>query len=122
MQGWPLGNTLGFYARLAPIAIRPKDEETCLNCKTLECYHGSETVEPCPTHLTIGKFSQNTFCLSCGNCVLSCPKKNVTWNLRTMGSEAADDARPLWDGAWFMLGLLGITSFHGLTMLPYWSD
>ena len=39
-----------------------------------------------------------------------------------MGSEATDEARPRWDGAWFMLGLLGITTFHGVTMLPFWTD
>jgi polyferredoxin len=118
----PVGRTLGFYARLAPIALRPKAQETCASCKTMECYRGSEKVEPCPTSLTIGKFSQNTYCLSCGNCVLSCPHENVTWRLRTMGSEAMSDARPTWDGAWFMLLLLSVTTFHGLTMFPGWTD
>lgn len=118
----PVGRTLGFYARLAPIALRPKEQETCASCTTLECYRGSEKVEPCPTSLTIGKFSQNTYCLSCGNCVLSCPHKNVSWRLRTPGSEAMEDAPPTWDGAWFMLALLGITTFHGVTMLPVWTD
>lgn len=120
--GCPVGRTLGFYARLAPIALRPKDQDVCANCNTLECYRGSEAVEPCPTSLTIGKFSQNTYCLSCGNCVLSCPKENVSWRLRTMGSEAMSDARQTWDGAWFMLVLLGITMFHGVTMLEVWTD
>jgi polyferredoxin len=118
----PVGRTLGFYSRLAPIALRPKEQETCASCTTLECYRGSGTVEPCPTKLTIGKFSQNTFCISCGNCVLSCPYKNVSWRLRTMGSEANAEARPSRDGTWFMLILLGITTFHGVTMLPGWSD
>jgi polyferredoxin len=118
----PVGRTLGYYSRLAPIALRPKQQETCATCTTLECYRGSDKVEPCPTNLTIGKFSQNTFCLSCGNCVLSCPYKNVSWRLRTMGSEATAEAKPSSDGTWFMLILLGITTFHGLTMLPGWSD
>lgn len=118
----PVGRTLGFYARLAPIALRPKEQKTCANCTTMECYRGSDKVEPCPTSLTIGKFSQNTYCLSCGNCVLSCPYDNVTWRLRTMGSEAMSDAKPTWDGAWFMLVLLSITTFHGLTMMPGWTD
>lgn len=118
----PVGRTLGYYSRLAPIALRPKEQKTCASCTTLECYRGSDEVEPCPTNLTIGKFSQNTFCISCGNCVLSCPYDNVSWRLRTMGSEATIDARPSWDGTWFMLILLGITTFHGVTMLPGWTD
>lgn len=118
----PVGRTLGYYSRLAPIALRPKEQETCASCTTLECYRGSDSVEPCPTNLTIGKFSQNTFCISCGNCVLSCPHKNVSWRLRTMGSEATTEAKPSSDGTWFMLILLGITTFHGVTMLPGWTD
>jgi ferredoxin len=118
----PVGRTLGYYARLAPIAIRPVDQATCDSCKTLECYNGSKDIEPCPTSLVVGRFSQNTNCLSCGNCVLSCPHQNVSWRLRSMGSEAKDQARLQWDGAWFMLILLGITVFHGLTMMEFWGE
>jgi len=118
----PVGRTLGYYARLAPVAVRPVMQATCDSCKTLECYNGSRDIEPCPTHLVVGRFSQNTFCLSCGNCVRSCPHGNVTWWLRSPGSEAQDLARPQWDGAWFMLALLGITTFHGLTMMPFWGE
>jgi polyferredoxin len=118
----PVGRTLGYYARLAPIAIRPVDQATCDSCKTLECYNGSKDIEPCPTSLVVGRFSQNTNCLSCGNCVLSCPHQNVSWRLRSMGSEAKDQARLQWDGAWFMLVLLGITAFHGLTMMEFWGE
>ncbi|HYD94503.1 MAG TPA: 4Fe-4S binding protein [Noviherbaspirillum sp.] len=118
----PVGRTLGYYARLAPVAVRPVDQKTCDSCKTLECYNGSKEIDPCPTHLVVGRFSQNTNCLSCGSCMQSCPHQNVSWQLRPMGSEAKDQARPQWDGAWFMLLLLGITIFHGLTMMPFWRD
>jgi polyferredoxin len=118
----PVGRTLGYYARLAPVAVRPVEQKTCDRCTTLECYKGSALIEPCPTKLVVGRFSQNTFCISCGNCALSCPYQNVTWRLRSIASEAGDQARPQWDGAWFMLALLGITSFHGLTMLPLWGE
>lgn len=30
------------------------------------------------------------------------------------------EARPHWDESWFMLSLLALTTFHGLTMLPQW--
>ncbi|WP_420474575.1 4Fe-4S binding protein [Noviherbaspirillum sp. ST9] len=120
----PVGRTLGYYSRLAPVSVRPVEQSTCDTCKTLECYNGSKDIEPCPTHLVVGRFSQNTNCLSCGSCMLSCPKQNVTWRLRPLGSEAKDQsqARPQWDGAWFMLALLGITIFHGLTMMEFWGE
>ncbi len=118
----PVGRTIGFYSRLSPIAVRPVSQETCDRCSTLECYHGSRDIEPCPSRLVVGRFSENTFCLSCGNCSLSCPEKNVSWRLRTVDSEAKKTVVPGWDAAWFMLALLGITSFHGITMIPQWSS
>ena len=118
----PVGRTLGFYSRLSPIAVRPQLQSTCDSCKTMECYHGSQQIEPCPSKLVVGRFSENTNCLSCGNCVLSCPSHNVSWQLRTMDNEAKKAGTPGWDAAWFMLALLGITSFHGLTMLPQWGE
>ena len=118
----PVGRTVGFYSRLSPIEVRPVQQSTCDSCKTLECFHGSKVIEPCPSKLVVGRFSENSFCLSCGNCVLSCPSQNVSWRLRTMDTEAKKAGTPGWDSAWFMLALLGITTFHGITMIPQWSQ
>ncbi len=116
----PVGRTVGFYAQLAPVELRPIDAQVCASCTTLDCYHGNDTVEPCPTHLVMGRLTQNTYCISCGNCTQSCPQQNISWRLRPQSLEAIKGARPHWDEAWFMLGLLALTSFHGLTMLPFW--
>ena len=118
----PVGRTIGFYSQLAPVELRPVDADVCAQCTTLECYHGTEVVEPCPTHLTMGRFAQNTYCTSCGNCVIGCPYQNVAWRLRSLASEARVGARPRWDEAWFMVALWAITTFHGLSMKPYWAD
>ena len=116
----PVGRTVGAYAQLAPIELRPIEQTTCDQCKTLDCYYGNEQVEPCPTHLVMGRLTQNTYCTSCGACVLSCPHDNINWRLRTMASEAMNSARPHWDEAWFMLALMSLTSFHGVTMMSFW--
>ena len=60
----PVGRTIGFYSQLAPVELRPIDTDICADCTTLECYHGTETVEPCPTHLVMGRLKQNTYCTS----------------------------------------------------------
>lgn len=118
----PVGRTVGFYAQLAPVELRAIDGKVCENCTTLDCYHGNKDVEPCPTHLVVGRLKQNTYCTSCGACTRSCPHDNVSWRLRPMSSEAIEGARPHWDEAWFMLALLTLTSFHGLTMVLPWQD
>ena len=75
----PVGRTIGFYSQLAPVELRPIDPDICAKCTSLDCYHGTETIEPCPTHLVMGKLKQNTYCISCGNCTQSCPDHNIAW-------------------------------------------
>lgn len=116
----PVGRTIGFYAELSPVALRPIDSDICARCTTLECYHGTAEVEPCPTHQVMGSMKQNTYCISCDACSRSCPHQNVAWRLRSVGQEIIQAAHPRWDEAWFILGLLALTSFHGTTMLPVW--
>lgn len=116
----PIGRTVGFYAQLAPLELRPKNHDICAKCTSLDCYHGNETVDACPTHLVMGRLTQNTYCTSCGNCSRACPYDNITWRLRPPSTEAIQTARPHWDEAWFMLGLMALTAFHGLTMMPFW--
>ena len=118
----PVGRTIGFYSQLSVVELRPIDADTCARCTTLECYHGSDDIEPCPTWLVMGRLQQNSYCLSCGNCSQSCPQQNVAWRFRPPSVEALHSARPHWDEAWFMIGLLALTGFHGLTMMPFWED
>jgi len=118
----PVGRTVGFYGQLAMVELRPRQQQTCIDCKTLECYHGTEEVEPCPTHLVMGTLTQSTYCTSCSACTMSCPHDNVGWRVRSPAAEAIQHARPHWDEAWFMLGLLGLTTFHGITMLEFWEQ
>jgi ferredoxin len=70
----------------------------------------------------MGRLKQNTYCTSCGNCSQSCPEQNVAWRLRPPSQEAIQDARPHWDEAWFMLSLLALTAFHGVTMMPFFEE
>jgi len=116
----PVGRTVGIYAQLAPVELRHIDTEVCNNCTTVDCYHGTEEIEPCPTGLVMKNLRENTYCTSCGNCVQSCPDQNIAWRPRPMSREALHDARPKPDEAWFMLGLLALTGLHGLTMMPFW--
>ena len=118
----PIGRTIGVYSQLSPVALRPIVEDTCRTCTTLDCFHGNETIAPCPTKLVMGRLQESTYCISCGNCTQSCPSNNINWQIRPPNIEAVQDARPHPDEAGFMIGLLGLTSFHGVTMLPVWQQ
>ncbi len=115
----PVGRTLGFYSHLSVTALRPLDPARCSDCRTLECYHGTAEVDPCPTQIVIGRTKQNTYCISCGNCVVSCPHRNVGWRLRMPGSESMR-AHATSAEAGFIVILLSLALFHGITMLPVW--
>jgi polyferredoxin len=117
-----VGRTLGTYAQMSPVELRPRQQSTCDACKTLDCYHGNREIEPCPTRLVMGRMKQNTYCTSCGACVRSCPQDNVSWQLRGLATEIKLQARPHFDEAWFILILLALTSFHGITMMPAWEQ
>ena len=116
----PVGRTVGSYSQLAMVELRPIDASVCARCKTLDCYHGNQEIEPCPTGLVMGSLKQNNYCTSCGNCTQSCPHANIAWRLRPPSIEAVQGARPQTDEAWFMVALLALTALHGLTMMPFW--
>ncbi|MCP5078303.1 MAG: 4Fe-4S binding protein [Psychromonas sp.] len=118
----PVGRTVGVYSQLSPIALRPIENSICKSCKSLECYHGTENIAPCPTKIIMGRIQENTYCTSCGNCTQSCPSANISWQIRSPSCEAIKDARPHLDEAFFMLIVLALTMFHGLTMLDGWQD
>ena len=118
----PVGRSVGAYSQLAPVSLGPVDGEVCRRCTVLACYHGTERVEPCPTHLVIGRARQTQYCTSCGACLWSCPYHNVAWSLRPLAAEVVSQQRTRWDEAGFVLALVMLTSFYGLTRLPAWEE
>lgn len=115
-----VGRTIGAYAELSPFAVRPLQHDICAQCKTLDCYHGNTTIEACPTHLVIGRSDEVRYCTSCGACAFSCPQHNVGWRWQTQPLARLINTRINMSEAWFIIILLALTSFHGVTMLPSW--
>lgn len=115
-----IGRTIGAYAELSPFAVQPLQHDICATCKTLDCYHGSNTIDACPTHLVIGRTDEVRYCTSCGACIFSCPQHNVGWRWQAQPLIRFRFARINSSEAWFILVLLALTSFHGVTMLPIW--
>ncbi len=117
-----VGRTIGAYAELSPVSLRPLKTDVCASCKTLDCYHGTEEVEPCPTHLLMGTLHENRYCTSCGACTFSCPHENVTWRWQPRRVNEVGEQRLNSPEAWFILILVSLTLFHGLTMLNAWDE
>jgi len=118
----PIGRTIGIYSKLSITKILPIDTNTCLECTSLECYHGSSTIEACPTHVTLGKAKDHSYCISCGNCLYSCPSANLAWKSVTPNQELSQETKINNSESWFLLVLFSLTLFHGVTMLPFWES
>ena len=120
--GCLVGRISGLYALFAPVEVRARDRDVCKSCDTRSCYHGNDMGEPCPTNQYLGAMDQNTYCISCKECVKSCEVDNVSLNIRPWGSDLETQHRPRTDEAYLALLMLSLTAFHGLTMTGIWEE
>lgn len=120
--GCLIGRICGLYSMLAPVEVRARDLEVCGNCRSKACLNGNDNGYPCPTGQCLPAVRANTYCTVCTECVKSCPQGNVAINLRPWGSDLHEVQKPRRDEAILALVMLSLTSFHGLTMTPLWTD
>ncbi len=58
--------------------------------------------------------------ITCLECLRTCPYDNMSIFLRPFARELKEIKKVKPDEAWFAVGLLGLTVFHGVTMFPSW--
>ncbi len=121
-HGCFVGRITGLYATFSPIEVRATDKDVCKTCTTRDCYNGNDKGNPCPTSLSLATLVDNTYCLKCCECAKSCPKDNVSVNLRPFAADLYEYSGPRLDEAILAIVLLSLTSFHGLTMTPLWEN
>lgn len=118
--GCLVGRISGLYALFSPVEVRVRDRDVCRGCETQSCYRGNDVGDGCPTFEYPATLAQNTYCISCMECVRTCEAENVTLNLRPWGADLEEHRRPRSDEAYLALILLALTGFHGLTMTSAW--
>jgi hypothetical protein len=64
--------------------------------------------------------NQNTYCISCLECVHTCDQDNVAVQLRPWAADLETHVKPRSDEAYLALLMLALTGFHGLTMTGRW--
>jgi ferredoxin len=117
-----IGRISGLYAMFAPVEVRAADPEVCRRCRTRDCFHGNDRVPACPTSLLLPAVKENTYCIQCGYCARSCPQSNVAVNVRPFAADLTRFTRPRTDESLLAVILPALTSFHGLTMTPFWDS
>jgi hypothetical protein len=118
--GCLVGQVSGLYSLFAPVELRSREADVCRSCTTKSCYKGNELGDPCPTFQFAAVMDQNTYCISCMECVKTCESDNIGVNLRPWGEDLVSMKKPRLDEAYLALILLALTGFHGLTMTSSW--
>ena len=78
----PLGVGGGVFSRLRVVKLSKKNS-VCGSCREFECIQGTEKVKGCPMGLCIKKHDLDADCVSCGNCLKSCPNESPFIELRS---------------------------------------
>ncbi len=118
----PVGRISGMYANFAPIELRAKDPKVCATCKTQECLRGGGDGYACPTGISLKVVNNATMCTLCTECVKSCDKNNVAFNIRPFARDLYQKMRTRPDESWMCISLLALTLFHGFSMTTAWED
>ncbi len=118
--GCLVGRISGLYALFSPVEVRARDRKVCRSCDTKSCFKGNDRGDPCPTFQFPAVMDQNTYCISCMECVKSCESDNIAVNLRPWGEDLLHMRKPRSDEAYLALLMLSLTGFHGLTMTGAW--
>ncbi|MHC1708667.1 MAG: 4Fe-4S binding protein [Bacteroidales bacterium] len=78
----PLGVAGGVFSRLRVVKLS-KDSKICNDCKDFDCLVGTEKIKGCPMGLCVRKHDLDADCISCGNCLKSCPNDSPYIELRS---------------------------------------
>jgi len=91
----PVSGFIGLYAGVAPVELRVKDPEVCLDHCGKQCLRGSAAGHGCPWMEYPGTLSRNAYCGMCTECIKTCPTGNIALNLRPFGADLLVPVRHL---------------------------
>ncbi len=118
----PVGRISGIYANFSPVELRARNLKACAKCETEDCLHGNELGYACPTGISLKTIPDASECIFCTECIKSCRKNNVAFNVRPFAADLSSTMRIPMDMAWLALVLLTLTLFHGFSMTTAWEN
>jgi hypothetical protein len=89
----PIGGFIGLYSMVAPIELRVRDPQVCVDHREKSCITGNESGYGCPWMVYPGKLDRNLDCGLCTECLKTCTLDNVVINLRRPGADLAKPVR-----------------------------
>ncbi len=83
----PIGGFIGLYSLAAPLELRVRDPQVCVDHRSKDCITGNERGYGCPWMIYPGKLDRNLDCGLCTECLRTCTMDNVVINLRKPGAD-----------------------------------
>ncbi len=74
----PVTAFISLYSPMGRLMVRPRDLETCRQCREKFCLTGNEKGWGCPYGLLVPALNRNMDCGVCGECFKSCSYENVS--------------------------------------------
>src|SRR6266536_5929929 len=115
----PVGGFIGIYSQIAPIELRIKDKQVCMNCEGKPCYNGSSAGYGCPWDVFPGELTKNTYCGLCVECIRTCPHDNIAVNIRPFSADLAKPSTRM-DEAFKAFIMLGSAMIYAGVLLGPW--
>jgi len=112
----PVGGFIGLYAQTAPLELRVKNKDRCIQCVGKPCYNGSAAGYGCPWQVFPPGLTRNTYCGLCMECLRTCPHDNIALNLRPFGADLEKPSRRM-DEAFKAFIMLGAAMIYALVLL-----
>ena len=113
----PVGGFLGTYSMASMTELRAIDRDVCRKHKEKSCFRGGPEGWACPWQQYIGTMNRNNYCGMCTECIKNCPKDNIGFFLRPLGS----DRRPRgYDEMFNIIIMLVVAIVFSVTMGGPW--
>ena len=118
----PIGGFIGLYSMTAPVELRVRDRQVCVDHRTKDCITGNERGYGCPWMVYPGKLDRNLDCGLCTECLKTCTMDNVVVNLRRPGADLGRPVRSKKvDEAFKALIMLACSIIYPAVLFGPWS-
>ncbi len=118
----PIGGLISIYSMFSAVELRAKSQEACVQGKGKDCYVGNERGYGCPMFEFPQRMQTNNYCNFCGECIKTCPERNLTLRLRPFGRDLWTTVKAHADEAFLAVGLVGVTVVATGHMLVGWHE
>jgi polyferredoxin len=121
----PIGGLIGTYSLFAGSELRVADPQVCREHKEKSCLLGRGKLGyGCPVLEYPGTMTSNYSCTLCTECVKTCPKDNIVFNLRPVAHDLVNlsERRLRPDMAILAMILLGLPTLQTIVMITPWES